>query len=377
MVIQTLKDLIKINSVNPAYEDGQPEAAMAEAVASFFQSRGIETYQQKVLPGRHNLIAELPGKNSERVLVFEAHMDTAPVVGMTIEPFKPEIRDGRLYGRGACDVKGGLAAMMHALADLKSENIVPPCTLLLAATVDEEVSFRGALKLCEGLEADAAVVAEPTDLHCVTAHKGCLRIRFHCHGKKAHSSKPHLGVNAITHMQKLIAAIEADTEKLSSPSHPLLGPATCNIGMIGGGSQVNAVPERCWMEIDRRVLPHEDVDDLKEQYQNLLDRLNDSGGPARFDMEESIRDWPLETDAGSGIVTCCKKVLEKEGIDSESCGVPFGSDASKFEKVGIPAIVLGPGNIDQAHTLNEYVECDQVEKAVEIYRQIMLSYADD
>jgi acetylornithine deacetylase len=190
-------------------------------------------------------------------VVPEAHMDTVAVVGMIIAPFEPAVQNGLLYGRGACDAKGGLAAMMHALILLRQHDEVPPCEVWLAAVVDEEVSFQGVLRLCEDLKADAAIVAEPTEMRLVIAGKGVLRWKIRTRGKSAHSSKPHLGVNAISHMAEVIGAVDRETARLSHVAHPLLGPATANVGIIHGGVQVNLVPDRYEIEIDRRLLPFE------------------------------------------------------------------------------------------------------------------------
>jgi len=190
-----------------------------------------------VFPGRWNVIARLPGLSAKRV-VLEAHMDTVSIKGMSIPPFEPAIRDGRLYGRGAVDDKAGLAAMMHAVASIKADGLPPPCEVLLAAVVDEEFSYRGVVKLCEGLQAEAAIVAEPTEMRVIVASKGVLRFRILTEGKAAHSSKPHLGVNAISHMSRLVLALEAMNGRLMARKHPLLGAATLNVGVISGGVQV-------------------------------------------------------------------------------------------------------------------------------------------
>jgi acetylornithine deacetylase len=374
-VTDILSDLISINSVNPNYDGGCTESAIADYVQSFFDECGIQTSRYDVFPDRPNVIAELPGQSSGPPLVFEAHTDTAPVTGMTIPPFTAEIRDGRLYGRGACDVKGGLAAMMAALANTHAAGLTPKHPIMLAATMDEEYSYQGVLALCDRLKTAAgAVVAEPTDLHCIVASKGCLRLRFTCHGKKAHSAKPHLGVNAIQHMIDLIQLIEADTAALAETAHPLLGTATCNIGIINGGVQVNAVPETCHLEIDRRLLPAEDVDEVADGYQAMVDQLNQNDSTRRFTVEETIRDWPLETSTDSTLVRCVAKELDALDIHSTPEGVPFGSDASKLARLDIPSIILGPGSIDQAHTLDEYIDIAQLETAVTLCQNIMLNF---
>ncbi|MBI3680582.1 MAG: ArgE/DapE family deacylase [Acidobacteria bacterium] len=371
-VIETLADLVRINSVNPAYEGGKPEAEIAGFVERFFRERGIETRRQEVFPGRPNLIAALPGRNPARRIVFEAHTDTASVAGMSIPPFEPAISNGRLHGRGACDTKAGLAAMMHALAALKREGHVPPCEVWVVAAADEEYSYRGVLRLCDGLRAVAAVASEPTGLRCVIASKGCVRWRVTCRGKAAHSSKPHLGINAIAHMAQVVLAIEADTKTLGTVSHPLVGSPTCNVGVIRGGTQVNMVPDSCTIEIDRRLIPGEDTSHVLDHYRQILLAVKIGLPELDARMEPPmLEDVPLETPLDSPVAALASHILADMGLDGEFLGVPFGSDASKLSRRGIPSIVIGPGSIDQAHASVEYVECEQVERAFEFYRKLM------
>ncbi|HEY2573335.1 MAG TPA: M20/M25/M40 family metallo-hydrolase, partial [Verrucomicrobiaceae bacterium] len=272
-VIQTLADLVRINSVNAFYEGGPGEREIADYIARFFHRHGIEFREQEVFANRPNIIARLPGCDASRRIVFEAHMDTVSAKGMTISPFDPVVRDGKMFGRGACDTKAGLAAMMHAVVSLKEQGLTPPCEVIVAAVADEEFSYRGVVQLCEGLQADGAVVAEPTELRCVIATKGVLRWRMRVRGRAAHSSRPQLGVNAIHHMARIILELEADAQRLTAQSHPLLGTATCNVGVIRGGVQVNFVPDECMIEIDRRLLPGEHIDHVLGHYQKILDSL--------------------------------------------------------------------------------------------------------
>jgi acetylornithine deacetylase/succinyl-diaminopimelate desuccinylase family protein len=394
-VIKTLTDLVRINSVNPNYEAGVPEAQMADFVEQFFATRGIETWRQLVYPNRPNVIARIPGRNPQRRIVLEAHMDTVSTVGMTIDPWNPEIRDGKLYGRGACDTKGGMAAMMHAVAALAENQVTPECDVLFAATIDEEFSYRGVVALCDSLgpgivdphilsketpprnpwTAEAAIIAEPTELMLVVASKGLVRWKIETCGKAAHSAKPHLGVNAIQHMAHIITAIEQDTLRLSKSAHSLLGPATCNIGIVRGGVQVNFVPDRCEIEIDRRLLPGETRETVLAHYQQLIDSVAAKHPGMDVAMHSPmLSDRPLETDADSAAVKTMAKVLSDMGMDASLMGVPFCSDASKFGAIGIPSMILGPGSIDQAHAAVEYIECSQVIQAAEVYRRFLVEF---
>ncbi|RFC47812.1 MAG: acetylornithine deacetylase [Verrucomicrobia bacterium] len=377
-VLQLLSQLVRINSVNPAYADGPGEAQIAAFIQQFFEEHEISVTSREVFPGRPNILARLPGRNRSRCLVLEAHTDTVSIKGMTIPPFDPCIRDGKLHGRGSCDTKAGLAAMMQAMISLKEEGVTPPCDVLLCAAVDEEYSYRGVVSLCQDLRADAAIVAEPTGLRCVIATKGVLRWRIRVQGRAAHSSRPQLGINAITHMARLIIALEDDTASLGHRPHPLLGPPTCNVGVIHGGVQVNFVPDECVIEIDRRLLPGETVAGVLAHYQGILDDL-----AARFPgfdaaMEEPmLTDEALETASDQPVVRTATAVLESLGLEPRPCGVPFGCDASKLSRAGVPSIVFGPGSIDRAHAAVEYVETAEVEQAVEFYRRFILAFEGD
>ena len=375
-VMQTLASLVGINSVNPAYEGGPGEREIATWVRRFFEQRGMEVWEQEVFPNRPNVIARLPGRDASRRVILEAHMDTVSVQGMSIPPFEPRVEEGRLYGRGSCDTKAGLAAMMHAVASLHEEGIQPPCEVWLAAVVDEEFSYRGVVKLCEGLTAHAALVAEPTSLRAVIASKGVLRWRIVVRGKAAHSGKPHLGVNAINHMARVILALEEDHRRLAAQVHPLLGPATVNVGVIHGGVQVNFVPDTCAIEIDRRLLPGESVPGVLAHYQSLLDALKAQHPSLDAAMEPPmLTDEALETAADSAPARLASTLLAELGLDGTLCGVPFGSDASKLSRQGIPSLVFGPGSIDQAHAAVEFVELTEVERAFEFYRKFILRFA--
>ncbi len=374
-LVQTLADLIRINSVNPAYTNGRPECEIQRYIMEFFEGRGIEFRIQEVLPDRPNVIIRTPGRRHDDKIIFEAHVDTAGVEDMIVPPFEPTVSSGRMYGRGACDTKAGLAAMMHAVADLKVSGKDPVCDVWLVAAVDEEHSYRGVAKLCENIEASAAVVAEPTEMRVAIASKGCVRFRITTRGKSAHSSEPRLGANAIEHMARVIDTLAEYAKRIQTMSHPLVGPPTLNVGLIEGGTQVNVVPEFCWIEIDRRLVPGEQgpatLVNISRELEGL--RATDHNfevvvGPA------VLQDWPLETPSKSPIALQTSQALKDAGLDPKPVGVPFGSDASKLSMAGVPSIVMGPGSIAQAHTEDEFVDLDQVEMAFEVYRRLMTSF---
>ena len=374
-LLQVLDDLIGINSINPFYPGGRPEQGIQDYVESFFQSHCVEVARQEVEPGRSNVVGILPGEMPGRRLIFEAHCDTVGVEGMAV-PFEPRREGNRVYGRGACDDKGGLAAMMCALASLRERGVTPPVEIWVVSAVDEEYAYRGVVRLMEGLRADAAIVAEPTELRMVIASKGCLRWRTVIEGRAVHSSKPHLGVNAINGMARLLVALEEDSHELSKRAHALVGSPTLTVGRIDGGKQVNIVPDRCTIEIDRRLIPGEAPEVVSAYYRGAVERFMDGEPELKVRIEPPfLVDHPLETAADSVIAGTVASVVRDLGLNDEPAGAVFGSDASKLSAGGVPSVILGPGSIDNAHTINEFVEVDQLERCFEIYRRLMERFA--
>ncbi len=376
-LFQTLAEMIAINSVNPAYPGGPGEGALAEYVAGFFRQNSIPFELQPVFAERPNVIGRLEGEPGGRTLILEAHMDTASELGMRKPPFQP-LRDGNLmYGRGSCDTKAGLAAMMHAVKMVHDFDLKPRASVWLVAAVDEEHSFRGVVKFLEkGVKADGAIVAEPTGLETVVASKGVLRWRIRTRGRAAHSSKPNLGINAVAKMAKLVAAMEERLPAIfRKRSHPLLGSPTLNVGVIQGGLQVNQVPDSCAIEVDRRLLPGETKESVYGELESLVADLRATDRDLEVEMEPPmLEDYPLETSPAERIVQTVLKASQEVAGRAGLVGVPYGSDASKLARAGIPSVIFGPGNIDLAHAADEFVELDQVRLAAEIYARTILEF---
>lgn len=374
-LIETLVDLVRIDSVNPEW-GGPGEGRIADYVESFLGEAGIKTNRSEVLPGRENVIARIPGEDRTRSLLLEAHMDTVSAAGMSIDPFAAKLSDGRLWGRGSCDTKAGLAAMLHAMVAINSDNQKPAIDIILAAVVDEEHLFRGVLDFIRSLNSgelpSGAIVAEPTELRPVRATKGVLRWCVSARGRSAHSSTPHLGASAISAMADVIKAIDSDPP---TGNHDLVGPPTCSIGTIQGGRQINFVPDECRIQIDRRMIPGESAAEVHNYHDGLLNPARELHPDVRIENESPfVADEAMETPADESIVRAASEVLTSIDLPSDSIGVPFGCDASKLSRAGIPSIVFGPGSIDRAHTADEYVEIDQVEKASEFYRNLIMRF---
>jgi acetylornithine deacetylase/succinyl-diaminopimelate desuccinylase-like protein len=373
-VVTLLRDLIALESVNPAYAGGGAgEAAVADYVAAWGAARGLTVARQPVLPGRDNVVLTLTVPGATHTLLLEAHMDTVALAPMGERALRPEIRDGRLYGRGACDTKGSLAAMLAALAALQRERAALSTNVVLLAAVDEEHAFRGILAyIASGLPVDAAVVGEPTDLRAVIAHKGCVRGRIMVRGRAAHSAEPARGVSAIDGMAEVLLALRDLPPRLRERRHPLLGTPTWSVGLIEGGAGVNIVPEQCTITYDRRTLPGEEPEAALAEVDRILAVVQ----AARPDLtvERAAPDLvseALDTPADAAVVLAVRAACRRAGLQDAPIGVPYGTDASKlWRRRGVPSVVCGPGAIAQAHGADEFVPLDQLRLAVQVYTDV-------
>ena len=377
-IIATLQEVVAIESVNPDLPGGgEGERGMVDYLTRFFADVGIACQTREALPGRPNVVATLPGRDPDRAVLFECHMDTATACGMTIEPFEPVVKDGRLYGRGAADTKAGGVAMLHAMLRIMRSGEPPPVSIMYAGVVDEEYRMRGAAALADHLAAGdtrvvAAVVAEPTELRIIRAHKGIVRAVIEVHGTSAHSSKPHLGANAISAAARLITAFDEEVAGgFAARDDGITGVPTHNVGTIRGGLQVNFVPAECRLELDRRVLPSEDFGAVLEPYRRIAERVAGEHPGVTIDMTEDLSIEPMATPADAAIVAGAKVAVHAVTGHASVDGEPYGTDAAKISAAGIPSIVLGPGSIDQAHAAVEWIECEQVLQAAEVYHHIM------
>jgi acetylornithine deacetylase len=371
-VVDLLGELVSIPSQNPmgleVHGPGYLEGRLTDYLQTFFERLGVPFQRDPVAPGRDNLIAVHGSDPRAPVLLFDVHQDTVPADGMTVPPFSPTIRDGRLHARGACDVKGSMAAMLVAFTRLVTERPVGAASVILACTVDEEYTHRGSSLLAERKpRADLAIVAEPTGLVPVNTHKGAVRWSISTPGVSCHSSRPFEGVNAIYAMAPVLGELEQYARDISaSTRHPRLGPPTLSVGRISGGLAANIVPDRCSIEIDRRLLPGETPEVAREAIsEHLRNRLPGH----KFEAAEPWVRMPALDSASSSawIDPVCRVVSSVLGRDVEPGAVSYGTDAGPLAQSGLPSLVLGPGDIAQAHTADEWIEIDQLRTAVEVY----------
>jgi acetylornithine deacetylase ArgE len=373
-----LRDLVALPSVNPM---GRPlsgpqyfEYQVTAYLENFFHELQIPHDRQPLAPRRENIVARFENPHSDRTLLWEVHQDTVPVENMTIDPFGAVVEKGRLYGRGSCDVKGGMAAMLNAFARLVRERPRNAASVILACVVDEEFTFTGIQELVRrGVKADFAVVAEPTQLEIVNAHKGVIRWHLETKGRACHSSSPEQGINAIYHMGKILTGIERYAEELhASRIDPLLGPATISVGRIEGGVSVNVVPESCRIEVDRRLIGGENPAAAPKELEDFL--RGKRGIDAPF---VTIPPWmampALSPNGSEQAVAVLGSAIDSVRGSHFVTPVPYGTDAATLAAAGIPSIVFGPGDIAKAHTCDEYVPLDEVEQASEILYRLAVS----
>jgi acetylornithine deacetylase len=375
---------------------------MTERLARFCRDAGWRWARQTVHPGRQNLITLIPGA-ADNVQLWEAHQDTVAVEGKRDAAPPARVNDGRVYGRGSCDVKGGMAAMLEALTRLAAEAPGARATVVMAFTVNEECGFTGARALAEiwrpqvggvtpsvdidaagGLSLEelrvlrpqAALVAEPTDLNVVAAHRGVVRWQCHAHGRAAHSSRPEQGANAIYAMTNVVRLIdEFHREELARRApDPLCGPSTACVTTIRGGTGANTVPDHAVIDVDRRLTPKEAPDRaVAELVRWLADRAE--LGECRLEHEPPwMQSGGLSSDANREWAESVADAV-KSSADRRLVGVPYGTNAATIAAAGIPTVVFGPGSIEQAHTVDEWIAVDQLDAAVEALCAIARKFA--
>ena len=369
-----LQALVKLPSVNP---DGNPddkntgEGLVVHFLDELLTSWGFRVTQEEIQPGRANLIARSPGPENRPRILLGPHSDTVGVSGMTIDPFGAEIRDGRLWGRGASDTKGPMAAMLWGLHENLA--ILPelPVAVDFVAFMGEETAQEGSRHFAKDHAKDYefALVGEPTGLHFVHTTKGSLWATLSATGKAAHSSQPELGENAILKLSRSLDLLNRKLSgRLATFTHPVLGHANFNVGTIRGGTRPNVVPDQASAEIDIRTVP----------------ALAEAGGALQL-LEEVIAEFklplhisnphenpPMEVPTDNPWLARFAKTLP----ESQLVGAPWFSDAAHLSKGGIPAVCIGPGSIDQAHTADEFITLDDLAAGADYFTRLIASLKD-
>ncbi|MBP1596975.1 MAG: argE 1 [Acidobacteria bacterium] len=358
--IRLLRDLVAVDSVNPSLvPGGAGESRIAGLIAGELRSLGLTVNEMEAVPGRPNVVGVLEGARPGLSLMFCGHMDTVGVAGMEA-PFDPVVRGGRLYGRGAQDMKGGLAAMMGAARGITESGGLEAGRLIVAAVADEEYASVGAESLVQDWHADAAVIAEPTDLVIATGHKGFSWAEVVTHGIAAHGSRPAEGCDAILHMGRVLQRLEnLDRRLQAGPPHPVMGTASLHASFISGGREFSTYPDRCALQMERRTIAGEPEDAVLRELETILEDLRTQDGKFRAQARLLFSRRPYETPASHFLPSALVNALAKTGREPRCGGVSFWTDAGVLGHAGIPCVIFGPGGAG-LHSQEEYVNLDEV-----------------
>ncbi len=363
-VVELLQALIRIPSVNPAGDpgtEGVGEGRIADWLADFLREMGAHVELREVLPGRPNVVARFPSDRAGKPrLLFAPHTDTVSVGGMTIDPFGGELRAGRVWGRGASDTKGPMAAMLWALRAMRDRLPGLGYEIWFAGLMSEETSQHGSRALAREEHFDFVIAAEPTGLDVVHTHKGAAFLNLRTRGRSAHASRLDLGENAIDKMLDVLGVVRTElAAEFAAHRDPLLGSSTLSIGTLRGGTKTNIIPDSCEATVDLRFVP-------AHYHAGIVEHLRDRLRRACADVEVSADAAPpLFTDPSHPLIG---KLRE---CGARPIGAPWFCDACFFAERGMPAVALGPGSIAQAHTADEFIEVEDLERGAEFFTRFL------
>jgi acetylornithine deacetylase/succinyl-diaminopimelate desuccinylase-like protein len=371
--VRYTRDYVAIPSVNPMRRtDLDPaivgERRYAEHLRAQLRALGLDA-ELTGDDARPSLIAEARVPDAGETILVASHLDTVPVDGMEFDPFDPRVADGRIYGRGSCDTKSGMAAVVAAIERVLAHKRLRR-NLVIVGEADEEQGSTGVRDVIARLgqqRPDWVIATEPTELRCVTRHKGIVHAQLRASGVACHSSEPARGKSAVTALARAVLALEELSEELGTRVDPNLGAATLSVGRIGGGSATNIVPDDAWLILDRRCLPGEDDVSVRAELEGVL---------AKHDLPDVAVEWctlekaPLSTPQDDPSVLALQAALAQAGLETSTAGVAFGTDAGEFSARGWPGVVFGPGSIAQAHTRGEWVAIEEIEAASAVFERL-------
>jgi acetylornithine deacetylase len=365
-VAELTAQLVAIESINPGVvPGGSGELELARFVAEWCERAGLETTLSELAPGRANVVAIARGRGGGRSLMLNAHMDTVGVAGMA-EPFVPRLEGGRLYGRGAQDMKGSLAACMLATSECARRGLRGD--VILTAVADEELASIGTEAVAASVRADAAIVTEPTEMRIAVAHRGFVHLEVEVHGRAAHGSRPDLGIDAIAKMGRVLTGIEElDARLRAGAPHPYLGTGSVHASLIEGGQEFSSYPARCHLQAERRTLPGETRELAERELREVVARAGEGDADFSAEVRTPISRNAFEIADDAAIV----EVLRRQstavlGETPDTVGVPFWADSALLAEAGIPTVVFGPTGAG-LHSEVEWVDVRSLEQCVEIY----------
>ena len=371
--IPLLRELVAIDSVNPSLVPGAAgEGAIGEAIASHMRRAGLDVVVEEVVPGRSNVVGVIEGSEPGLSLMFCGHMDTVGVDGMHA-PFDPIMRDGRLYGRGSQDMKGGLAAMIDAVRVASSRGFRKG-RIIVAAVIDEEYASLGADAIAGAWPADAAVVTEPTDLQIGVAHKGFAWAEVSTRGRAAHGSRPAEGRDAVFRMGRVMHRLEQlDRDLQARPAHRLVGTASLHASVIEGGREWSTYPDRCTLRLERRTVVGETGDTFMKEIEELLEGLRAEDAEFEASAALTFARPSYEIPQGHPLPAALARAGAEAGFTAHPIGMSFWTDAAILGSAGIPSVLFGPGGAG-LHSAEEFVYVDDVIACRDALAALVLTY---
>ena len=379
-VLKSLKSIVNINTVNPPGN----ELHLANFIKNYMDSYNLSTDLKSVSENRSNIITTIKGSDSSRpALIFSGHLDTVPIGEMKSwkqDPFSGTIIDRKLYGRGSCDMKGGVAAILEAMIYLKKQDFTPKMDVKFVGTVGEEVDCIGSKSIVENAEIKnpgAMIIAEPSNNKIFTAHKGAFWLKIEVYGKTAHGSMPKEGNNAILASQKIINNIY-NLNFLKEKNNDLLGTSTVNVSMIEGGVNTNVVPDYCSVTVDFRTVPGIIHKNIYAEIERILTEMKNSNELINWNIETLHDLPPLSNTKDDDFIQMMFDIKNRSSnLQSKELGANYYTDGSVYgEAFDIPIVICGPGDEKLAHQPNEYVDIDNYIEAIETYIHIIKAYSE-
>ena len=367
--------LVAIDSRNPSLVAGAPgELPCAAFLQGVLDGWGFRTEVRDASPGRPNLVARIGEARGGRTLMFNGHLDVVGIEGMRHAPFVAAERDGRLYGRGSADMKGGIAAMCAAAYLAARDGLAGE--VIVAAVADEEYESLGTRALiAQGIRADACVVTEPTRLAVMPAHRGFVWLEVDVAGRAAHGSRWDIGVDAIRHAGLLLAELDrVDAEELPRRTHPLLGRGSLHASLIEGGIGMSTYPDRCVLRLERRTIPSELAADAVAEVERACAAVRSRRPSFAAQVRLLVSQGPSDVSVESPLVQGLGAALRARGEEMRVEGMSAWTDAALLNEAGIPAVCFGPGDISLAHAAEEYIPLDEIDRATDVLTALARSW---
>lgn len=375
------RELVAIDSRNPSLVPNAPgEGAVARALGDVLGAWGFRVEVYDVAPGRPNVVARIGGDGTragDASLMFNGHIDVVDVVGMVHAPWDSTERDGRIYGRGSSDMKAGVATMCAAAA--RAAEAQPTREIVVAAVADEEFASLGTHALiARGGRANAAIVTEPTRLAIMPAHRGFVWADVVTHGRAAHGSRWDIGVDAIRHAGLVLAELDRfDSQELPKRNHPLLGRPSIHASLIQGGTGMSTYPDKCTLRLERRTIPGESPDQVLREIEAVCARAGVGRADFRAEVSVTLAQDPSDVQPDAPIVRALASVMRDAGEDVRIEGMSAWTDAALLNNAGIPAICFGPGDMSLAHSAEEWVSVDEIQRATRVLTQLALTWSGE